>query len=290
MIHFICPKCGNPVRAKDEMVGMKGRCSICTQLIRIPSTADKDARLSSVLQEKEQRRSEMLDYNKRLDRTIVLYLSAAYAAIGLETAGKLDLSALRTQDHYVWLAFGFIFLNACILLHGISQSAWCMSIAKFIHIKLETELLQSAGVPAPNQDQLKTGELADVEFLGFDDWEKEIKGVANASRGLIAPLWMLLLLASSVCSLMFVNVPRFLESYWNKDFPVAYLPLCAIALLILLHLQIFIHLIRLGIFVKYYHASRVSFSTADSIILWVLPVLFTGGLVSAAYFAAINHQ
>ena len=309
-ISFTCISCNKQLEADAEPAGRKVRCPGCRNLMLIQKS-DTEARLKIVMQEKDQRRNEMLDYNRRLDRTIVLYLSAAYGAIGLETAGKLDLAPLRTQDHYVWIAFAFIFLNVCILLHGISQSAWCMALAKFIHIKLEGELLHLAGAQVSgdskangnNGGQTASGaptdaknnhvaadELDAVDSVRFDDWEKEVKGVANATRGLVTPLWMLLLLASSVCSLMFVNVPRFLQAYWEKDFPVSYLPFCAMAFLVLLHLIAFLHLIRLGFCVGQYHDSQVSFSFVKGMMVWVLALALTAFVVGASYLAIENHQ
>ena len=87
--------------------------------------ANKGQWLSIVREERRHRLAEMLDYNKRMDRTVVLYLSAAYAAIGLQVSGNLNLSKALEHDSYVGLVVLFVFLNGCILIHGISQSFWC---------------------------------------------------------------------------------------------------------------------------------------------------------------------
>ena len=92
----------------------------------------EQARLQIVMQEKLHYMSELLDYNKRLDRTVVLYISAVYAAIGLRATDKLDFSKLE-NDQCVSLALLFIFLNACILLHGFREVVGpCLSPSLFI--------------------------------------------------------------------------------------------------------------------------------------------------------------
>ncbi|MCX6999526.1 MAG: hypothetical protein NT106_04420 [Candidatus Sumerlaeota bacterium] len=243
--------------------------------------ADEQARLRIVIQEKQRYLSELLDYNKRLDRTVVLYISAAYAAIGLRAAGKLDLSAGLKDDHYVWLAFLFIFLNACILLHGLSQSSWCISIAKFIHLKLDCELLGMTGNAVSNE-RCNKNQLHEVDFLGFDDWRNEIKGMANDTRGVVVPLWAFLVLASSVCSLTFVNVPRFLESYAGPGY-------IAVVILTLIHGFVFFQGIWLFIFCRHYHDGHVSFSPRKRFVVFCFALALTALFLVSGYYAAIHH-
>jgi hypothetical protein len=55
-------------------------------------------------------------------------------------------------------------------------------------------------------------ELHDVDLLGWDDWQTEIKYIGNETRGCVVFLWILLVVVSSICSLRFVSVPLLLNS------------------------------------------------------------------------------
>ena len=243
--------------------------------------ADEQARLEIVKQEKEHYLSELLDYNKRMDRTVVLYISAAYAAIGLQAADKLDLSVGLKDDHYVWLAFLFIFLNACILLHGFAQSSWCMSIAKFIHLKLDCELLKMAG-HVVSSNRCEKDELTDVYVLGWDYWRNEIKGVAINTRTVVFFLWATLVLASSVCSLTFVNVPRFLETY-------RVVGCLAIGILTIIHVYVFFQLGWYFICCRHYHDRHVAFPPGKRFVVFCFALVVTAFLVWCSRYAATHH-
>ena len=241
-----------------------------------------DERFQIVLREKEHWKAELLDYNKRLDRTIVLYLSAAYAAIGFQTAGKLDLSQALSDDSYVWVAFTFMFLNACIVLHGLSQSCWSMSIVKFIHLKLDNELLRLSG-DSPPEDRCTKSTLRDVDALGCDDWRDDVKGVAIKARDLVTGLWILLVFASSIASLTFVNVPRFLMTHYVAGS-------LAITLLVLVHFRVVLHGIYLWYYVEQYHQLDVCFDQKRRATTRRIALGITAGLVLVSCLAAAFHQ
>ena len=168
-------------------------------------------RFEILMKEREHRVSEVLDYNKRLDRTVVLYITAAYAAIGLNATGQLKFDALTDQKN-VWLVFLFVFLNGCVLLHGLSQSCWAMSICKFIHLNLDRTLLALTGNEIQDPKCAKE-QLGTVDALCWDDWRKEIKSVANLTRNVVVFLWVFLVLASSAYSLTLVDFPQFFSGY-----------------------------------------------------------------------------
>jgi len=242
--------------------------------------ADEQARLKIVTDEKQHYLTELLDYNKRLDRTVSLYISAVYAAIGLHATGKLDLSALILSKDYhsVWIAFLFIFLNACIVLHGIAQSSWCMSIAKFIHLKLDCELLPMTGKNVPI-DRCKKSTLHDVDVLGWDDWRGEIKGVAINARTGVFILWAFLILTISVCSLTLVNVPLLLKQPAVLGYP-------AIAILILIHGFISLQAVWYFICCQHYHDRDVIF---QPIKVWSFALVLTVVFVGFCWYAATHH-
>jgi hypothetical protein len=241
-------------------------------------------------QEKESKHTEMLDYNKRLDRTVVLYLSAAYAAIGLQATGRLDLSAGLNSDMYVLLVVLFIFLNGCILLHGISQSCWSMSLAKFIHLKLDMELLTKAGVPV--QDRCNKSDLIGADALGWDDWRIDIKGLANANREKVVALWALLVCASSVLSLKFVDVPHFISCQWNGGWiGVSNVVLFALAIPLLLAIYSYAaYEFALEYFdLQHYHDLRPTLTENDR--SWALRISLITAFVLLAfsYLSALTH-
>ncbi len=189
---------------------------------------EKQHWLSIVMEEKKHKLSEMLDYNKRLDRTVVLYLSAAYAAIGFQVSGTLNLSKALEHDSYIGLVGLFVFLNGCILVHAVSQCSWGMSLAKFVHVKLNRELRTMVATSGQNDESnvlfkgqttpktpsadegKRSKEFRHADCLGWDDWDSEIKNLGNDTRGKVVLLWMVLVGASSMCSWSFVNVPMFL--------------------------------------------------------------------------------
>ena len=234
-----------------------------------------------LLQEKAHWTSELLDYNKRLDRTPVLYLTAAYAAIGLQASGKLDLSEALRDDRYVWLAFLFIFLNGCILLHATAQSCWCMGIAKFLHLNLDEKLLARAGQPA-QADRCKADELRSVGPLDWDDWRTDVKGVGNAARGAVFLLWTALVIASSILSLLFVNLPRFLEGN-------AFAGWAAVVVLSLQYGYFFVQFLWEAFFVTHCHERFVNVSCATRCVISVLALVLIILFVTGGYLAA-RHQ
>lgn len=164
------------------------------------SNDSKAGPIDLLLDEKRHRLLDMHEYNKRLDRTIILYLTAVYAAIGLRLTGKIDLSSFSNDPEFALIAFLFIFLNYCILLHGISQFAWSISLAKFVHININDEL----------KKMLKTNkQKMPISLEAWDNWTDDIKGVAIISRTLVVGLWIILVMGVSIYSLHVVNVKQF---------------------------------------------------------------------------------
>jgi hypothetical protein len=156
--------------------------------------------IALLLEEKKHRIQEMYEYNKRLDRTIVIYITAVYAAIGLKVTGKIELASYFQDPNLTIVAFLFIFLNFCILLLGISQSAWSISLAKFIHSSLHEEI---------GYLLTKTGQSPPENLNGWDDWTTDIKGLANLTRTYVFSFWILLVLGASIYSLRVVDIRQF---------------------------------------------------------------------------------
>ncbi len=175
----------------------------------LPMTTEKEVpslaeRLQLILDEKNHRLQEMHEYNRRLDRIVLIYLTAVYSAIGLKAAGKISLADLDTLPEYTMLAFLFVFLNLCLILHAISQSAWSMSLARYVHVHIMKDLkdlFMSRGTSVPRS------------VTDWDDWENDSKGAANQSRTTVTILWILLIEISSVASLALVQVHEFFISY-----------------------------------------------------------------------------
>lgn len=177
--------------ADDDLVSQQG-------------TDPELVKIHLLLEERKQRIQEMYEYNKRLDRTIILYLTAIYAAIGLRVTGQIDLSALSKDPQFTMVAFLFIFLNFCIITHGISQSAWTMALAKFVHIGLNNEIRLI----------LKRSKQKPPKYVfDWDNWTTDIKGLAVRSRDFVVALWMFLVLGVSMYSLRLVDVRTFFTQY-----------------------------------------------------------------------------
>jgi len=227
----------------------------------------------------------MMDYSKRLDRTVILYITAAYAAIGLKATGQIKLDNLN-DEKLVWLVFLFIFLNGCILLHGMSQSCWSMAIAKFIHIKLDRELLTITGNDIKDP-KCEMKQLNDIDAICWDDWRKEIKDIANRTRDVAVFLWLFLIVSSSICSLTFVNLPLFFKNYGILGY-------LAVAFLILIYgfiILCFLYEAFYGIFL--YHSlkkvPRYLLLLIHSIIIF-LALSLTTLAVWGGYYATTCHQ
>ncbi|MBA4018270.1 MAG: hypothetical protein C0483_13955 [Pirellula sp.] len=167
------------------------------------------AKLTALLHERTQRLNELVDYNKRLDRTITLYLSAVYAAIGFVATKGLAADFEGVPEPVVFL---FAFLNACILIHAVSQSCWIMAISKFVHHRIDPAILEVVGDP-PFQRGTR---LRDVGWLGWDDWRADVKGLANGNRGVVTLLWMILVVFISFYSFTLPKSPDFALWFWAR--------------------------------------------------------------------------
>lgn len=157
-------------------------------------------RLEILIDQRNQLLQQMSEYNKRLDRTVMLYLTALYAAIGLRVTGKIEINSFYQDPEITLIAFLFVFLNYCIITHGISQSSWAMSLAKFVHNNVDEDIrlvLRENNEPFPKS------------IAGWDDWTSEIKGLANLSRNIVVGLWVLIVLGASLYSLRLVNIKEF---------------------------------------------------------------------------------
>lgn len=159
--------------------------------------------LDILLDERRQKLEEMREYNRRIDRIIILYLTAVYAAIGLRASDKIDLDFIWNNPQFTVFAFLFIFLNNCILIHAISQNSWNLALAKFVHTSLD-EIIKLSFAP-PEQCNLSRS-------LGWDDWRDGLRTLAVFSRNTVAGLWMLLVLGISIYSLKLVNIQKFFLS------------------------------------------------------------------------------
>lgn len=139
--------------------------------------------LALLIEEKKQREQEILDFNKRQDQMVFLYLAAVYSAIGLSTTGKLDLTALATKDEGPYLLFLFVFLNNCLFVHGISQTLWILSLSKYVHLKVCGEInlvLKNTNQHVPSSLNL------------WADWRSGVISAAIFSRGSAVILWVIL--------------------------------------------------------------------------------------------------
>lgn len=160
--------------------------------------------LDLILEEKKQRLQEMYEYNKRLDRTVILYITAIYAAIGLRVTGKIELTAFSTDPEFTMIAFLFIFLNFCILLHGISQSAWTMALSKFVHTALNEDIRNQSG-----DEQEEIPESVTI----WDNWSDHMKALAVKSRTYVMFTWVFLVFIVSIYSLSVVDVTKFYSNH-----------------------------------------------------------------------------
>lgn len=175
-----------------------------------------DKMIDLLIADKNQRVIEMSEYNRRLDKTITVYITALYAAIGLGVANKFNLD-IGNKLFYVPIAFTFVFLNLCIIIHALSQSFWTMSLSKYIHfvidLRIRDILFSKVGTP-PIQD--------DVEGQGmpfsctWDDWTWEMKGCANFTRLVTTILWFVLVHAISITALVLVNIEGFIKADKNN--------------------------------------------------------------------------
>lgn len=140
------------------------------------------------------------DYNKRLDRTVILYLTALYAAIGLRVTGKVNLTDLSNDPELTLVAFLFIFLNLCIIIHGVSQSAWSMALAKFVHINVNDDICEIVK---------KSKKRMPSSFTEWDIWNNDLKGLAVRTRDIVVVLWVIQVLGVSIFSLRLVDLKGF---------------------------------------------------------------------------------
>ena len=162
---------------------------------------DIDAEL--LFEEKRLRIAEMLEYNKRLDRIILLYITAVYSAIGLKFAEKLDLSKLTSSIDYSYLSFLFIFLNLSIVLHALSQASQAMSLAKFIHMGINKDIIIILK---------KTNKIIPKYTLEWDNWHTDLRIVAVGTRNTVVALWIVLVIGVSIFSLKIIDVKAFYQN------------------------------------------------------------------------------
>lgn len=176
---------------------------------------DEQARayVELILSEKTHRISEMQTYNQRLDKIITIYISGLYAAIGFAASGKIPFDFFA-QPYHVPVAFLFVFLNLCLLHHGLSQSFWAMSLAKYIYITYDKRLsgilfndyFTSMNKPPANS------EMPPFSLL-WDDWQNDMKGDANLSRNVVVGLWFILVQVISIAVLGMVDFKTFYETH-----------------------------------------------------------------------------
>jgi hypothetical protein len=160
--------------------------------------------LDLLVEHRNQLMESVNDYNKRLDRTVILYLTALYAVIGLRATNQIKLSDLSSDPELTLVAFLFIFLNFCIIIHGISQSAWTMCLAKYVHMNVNQDI---AEVLKMNKKKIPKS------FIEFDNWKNDIKDLAVKTRDFVIALWVLQVLAVSIYSLRLVDTRGFYALY-----------------------------------------------------------------------------
>lgn len=158
--------------------------------------------LPILFEEKKQRIAEMSEYNKRLDKLILLYLTAVYAAVGLKVSGTLNLKSIYEM---LWLPYIFSFLNFCMIIHCLSVSCWLMSLAKYVHVVVDKDITSSFSTntiipPTLSQNQ-------------WDDWNDPLKMTANLSRNSVTLLWMIMILCLSLYSFTLINLTKLFNCY-----------------------------------------------------------------------------
>jgi len=156
-----------------------------------------------IFEEKRLRLAELLEYNKRLDKIILLYITAVYSVIGLRFADKLELSKLSSSIDSSYLLFLFVFLNLSIILHAISQASFAMSLAKFVHIRINSDIKKIIE---------ENSQTVPSYTLSWDDWNTEIKNVAVRTRDGVVALWILLVISVSIYSIKIINISDFYEN------------------------------------------------------------------------------
>lgn len=177
----------------------------CLSDYRRVGTMEPNAQsLRLLIEERKFRTAEMLEYNKRLDRVVLLYITSVFAAIGLRATGQLNIELIGTNPSFAPIALAFFFLNLCILTHGISQAAWNMALAKFVHTQIDPEiekLLRTIGANPPKSASY------------WDDWPTPFRTIAIAGMNGVTGAWIILVLGLSFLSLSFVNMNGFVIAH-----------------------------------------------------------------------------
>jgi len=182
-------------------------------------------------EEKKHRMHEMYECNKRLDKIILFYISAVYAVIGLNISGKIKLTSLSSDPTYTFLVFLFIFLNYCILLHGISLSTFSMSLAKFIHTELNKdiyEILQKQKKQVPKS------------FMNWDTRPNHLSELSVKTRDYVSGSWFLLVFGISIYSISLVDINGFIQVFILNNSSLLSIIFIFFIIIILLFFQTFI--------------------------------------------------
>ena len=171
-----------------------------------------DKQFEFIKAEKEQRSRELLEYNIRQDKVIKIYITGLYAALGLSyaaNAGKPIIDSLYCHPYYVVVAFFFSILNFAIIIYGTSQAAWIMSLAKYIYWNFDRKYL--------------------LGMQTWDDWETEIKGHANTTRGAAFTIWVFIVICATITFYCLVDW----RNFWSLHRCWAILGICVDVLLLL---------------------------------------------------------
>lgn len=186
--------------------------------------------------EKKFKSVEMLEYNKRLDKIILIYISSLFAVLGLRATGQIQLESYLSDIDFVFLAFIFVILNQCILLHTLSQSTYAISLAKYIHTEINAQIYKILNQNTENFDCLSLKDLSEIKqiekrnswgFLDWDDWELEIKDVSNSTRGIVFSIWVIAVMSISLSMLCIVR----LNDFYNQNTMVSLIFLSIILML-----------------------------------------------------------
>ena len=112
-------------------------------------------------------------------------------------------------------------------------------------------------------DVERGGEFGNVDALGWDDWDAEIKHTGNETRGTVTLLWMALVAASSMYAWSFVNVRKFLEDlfrfakqHWLVGGAAQLTLLVAVLILISIYWYAIFHAFSMLSYLGQYHEVR----------------------------------
>lgn len=223
--------------------------------------------LALLVEEKKQREQEILDFNKRQDQIVFLYLAAVYSAIGFGATGKLDFVSLATKKEGPYLLFLFVFLNNCLFVHAISQTLWILSLSKYVHLKVCEEINVA----------LKKKKQSPPSCLNlWADWRAGVISAAIVSRGNAVALWVVLGTLLSLSGFTFVDAKSFYAAHQCQAWIMG-------IVLIAMQSYVFFLFAQEIYFARRFHEDDDSLSTSGCALRWFLSlvasVTLAGGII-----------